>query len=104
MARLGRLAGPRSTPDGMGMTRADQPLARVAAELEIRNLVARIAHLCDWGDVDEYINLFTHDAVWTMPDNPQLGLPADERRGRDEIVAGVRSEERRVGKEGRCRW
>ena len=71
--------------------RADQPLARVAAELEIRNLVARIAHLCDSGDVDEYINLFTHDAVWTMPDNPQLGLPADERRGRDEIVAGVRT-------------
>ena len=70
--------------------RVDQSFERVAAELEIRNLIARIAQLCDSGDVDEYLTLFTPDAVWAMPSNPQLGLPPDERRGRADIAGGVR--------------
>src|SRR5436190_108170 len=70
--------------------RVDQSFERVAAELEIRNLVARIAQLCDSGDVDEYLTLLTPDAVWAMPSNPQLGLPPDERRGRADIAGGVR--------------
>ncbi len=54
-------------------------------ELAIRNLVARIAHAADHGELDEYIELFTEDPSWEMPDAP--------RRGRPEIRAGA--EERR---------
>jgi uncharacterized protein (TIGR02246 family) len=57
----------------------------VADELAIRNLVARIAHTADFGDLDDYVQLFTEDASWEMPGAP--------RRGRADIRAGA--EERR---------
>jgi uncharacterized protein (TIGR02246 family) len=63
----------------------------VADELAIRNLVARIAHLADFGDLDEYEQLFTKDASWEMPNGP--------RRGRDDIRAGA-EERRRTGVTG----
>lgn len=34
---------------------------------QIRNLVARLAHLADYGDLDEYMTLFTDDATWDLP-------------------------------------
>jgi len=61
---------------------------RLIAELGIRNVVGRLAHLADRGDVEEYVTLFTDDAVW---DHPVLGA----RTGRDDILAGAR--ERRAG-------
>ena len=66
------------------------PAARVAAELEIRNVLALLAQLADRGDIDGYVALLTDDVVWAMPENPAIGLAASERRGRDEIVAGQR--------------
>jgi 3-phenylpropionate/cinnamic acid dioxygenase small subunit len=63
---------------------------RVAAELEIRNALARLAHLADLGDTDHYLQLLTDDVVWAMPPNPANGLPASERRGHDEIGEGQR--------------
>jgi 3-phenylpropionate/cinnamic acid dioxygenase small subunit len=66
-----------------------------SADAEIRTLLARIAQVADSGDLDEYVALFTDDAVWAMPDNPVLGLTANEKRGTGEIRAGV--EERRAG-------
>jgi 3-phenylpropionate/cinnamic acid dioxygenase small subunit len=65
------------------------------ADAEIRSLLARIAQLADTGDLDEYVTLFTDDAVWAMPDNPSLGMPASEKRGIAEIRTGA--EERRAG-------
>lgn len=65
------------------------------ADAAIRTLLARIAQLADTGDLDEYVTLFTPDAVWAMPDNPSIGLPASEKRGIAEIRAGA--EERRAG-------
>jgi len=56
-------------------------VARVAAESEIRNLIARIAILADQGDLDEYIEQFTEDAVWAFPTAP--------RHGRADIRAGA---------------
>ena len=56
--------------------------ARMAAELEIRNLVARVAQLADYGDLDEYVNLYTEDGRWEYPGAP--------RRGRADILAGAR--------------
>jgi 3-phenylpropionate/cinnamic acid dioxygenase small subunit len=55
--------------------------ARVAAELEIRNVIARIAILADQGELDDYIDQFTEDAVWAFPAAP--------RRGRADIRAGA---------------
>jgi uncharacterized protein (TIGR02246 family) len=63
----------------------DALTAKVAAELEIRNVISRIAILADQGDLDEYADQFTEDAVWTLPGAP--------RRGRAAIRAGA--EERR---------
>jgi len=69
--------------------------ARAEADAEIRSVLARIAQLADTGDLDEYVTLFTEDAVWAMPDNPSLGMPASEKRGIAEIRTGA--EERRAG-------
>jgi 3-phenylpropionate/cinnamic acid dioxygenase small subunit len=69
---------------------ADEGFERVAAELEIRNVLARLAQLADSGDTDVYVSLLTDDVVWAMPPNPAIGLAASERRGRDEIATGQR--------------
>ena len=69
----------------------DKLVAQLAAEAEIRNVIARLAHLADSGDLDEYITLFTDDAVWSMPTNT--------RRGRDDILAGAH-ERRATGMQG----
>jgi uncharacterized protein (TIGR02246 family) len=57
-------------------------IARLLAELEIRNVIARLAHLADHGDLEEYAGLFTTDAAWEYPGGP--------RRGRADILAGAR--------------
>jgi uncharacterized protein (TIGR02246 family) len=57
-------------------------VARVVAELEIRNVIARLAHLADHGDLEEYASLFTEDGSWEYPGGP--------RRGRADILAGAR--------------
>jgi len=61
---------------------ADDGIARVAAELEIRNLIARVAQLADHGDLEEYASLFTEDGSWEFPGRP--------RRGRADILVGAR--------------
>lgn len=50
----------------------------VRDELDIRNVLARIAHLTDRGDLDLYAEQFTEDAVWETPG-------AEPSRGRDRI-------------------
>lgn len=46
----------------------------------IRNLIARIAHTADSGDVDAYVRCFTAEARWD--------LPGGSRRGHADIRAG----------------
>ena len=60
----------------------DEPIARLLAELEIRNVIARLAHLADHGDLEEYASLFTEDGSWEYPGGP--------RHGRADILAGAR--------------
>ena len=74
-------------------------LQRVAAELEIRNVLARIAQNSDRGEVADYMALFAADAVWEMPDNPILGVAASSRTGHAEILEGV-IERRAAGLQG----
>ena len=59
-------------------------LRRIQDELEIRNLIARLAHLADDGELDEYIDQFTEDATWGGGRHPI-------RRGHAEILDGVRA-------------
>jgi uncharacterized protein (TIGR02246 family) len=59
----------------------DQVAARIAAELEIRNIIARIAILADQGSLEEYADQFTEDSLWDLPTAP--------RHGRSEIQAGA---------------
>jgi ketosteroid isomerase-like protein len=40
--------------------------------LEIRNLVAKIAHAADVGSVAEYVALLTDDVVWELPGAPPI--------------------------------
>jgi uncharacterized protein (TIGR02246 family) len=65
----------------------DALVAQTAAELKIRNLIARIALLADQGDLDEYVDQFTEDAVWAFPGGPRQGC-ADIRSGAEERRAG----------------
>jgi 3-phenylpropionate/cinnamic acid dioxygenase small subunit len=71
----------------------------MGADAEIRTVLARIAQLADTGDLDEYLTLFTEDAVWGMPDNPAVGVAASEKRGHAEILAGAQ-ERRASGLQG----
>ncbi len=71
----------------------------MGADAEIRTLLARIAHLADTGELDEYLTMFTNDAVWAMPENPLLDMPASSRQGQEEILAGAR-ERRAAGVQG----
>ena len=67
-----------------------------ADDAAIRSLLARIAQYADTcEDLDDYLALFTEDAVWGMPDNPALGIAANQKHGHAEIRSGV--EERRAG-------
>lgn len=73
---------------------------RVADELEIRNVVARIAHLADTAAIDEldqYVSLFTEDALWVVPAGGPV--PAQQRQGHAEILEAAR-ERRMAGAQG----
>jgi 3-phenylpropionate/cinnamic acid dioxygenase small subunit len=60
----------------------DTDTKRIADELAIRNVISRIARLADQGDLDEYVDQFTEDALWNFPPGP--------RKGRSDILAGAR--------------
>ncbi len=74
---------------------AEGPQAQqVADELEIRNLVADLAHMADMAsedDLSDYIGRFTEDARWEMGGN--------EIRGRHDILAAAR-QRRAAGTQG----
>ena len=60
-------------------------------ERQIRNLIARFGHLTDYGDLDEYMALFTDDAVWEFTDGSCRGadaIRADRVRRRSEGTQG----------------
>lgn len=73
--------------------------SQVADELAIRNLLAAVAQRSDSGELADYLDLYTDDAVWEMPDNPQVGVGASRRAGRSAIAAGV-EERRALGVQG----
>jgi 3-phenylpropionate/cinnamic acid dioxygenase small subunit len=79
----------------------DSTVQRIADELEIRNLIARLTLLADTAsddELDSYISLFAEDATWVVLAGGN-GLGAQERRGHEEILEGVR-ERRAAGVQG----
>jgi 3-phenylpropionate/cinnamic acid dioxygenase small subunit len=82
----------------------DQTWRRVADELEIRNTVARLSHLADSGtdqDIDAYLDIYLEDGAWApmLPPGATPSAQSLERRGRDQIRAGV-LERRKGGLQG----
>lgn len=58
----------------------------LADQLEILNLIARLAHIADDGDLSQYADCYAEDIVWQT-----AGAPNDAgviRRGLTEVVAG----------------
>lgn len=60
----------------------DAPNTAVADELAVRNLIAQLAQLADDGDLADYIQCFSEDAVWG-------GSGFGEKKGLEEIMAGA---------------
>jgi 3-phenylpropionate/cinnamic acid dioxygenase small subunit len=67
--------------------------------IDLANLVARIAHLADSGEVGDYLDCFTADASWELTSATGLALDEQVRRGRADLEAGV-VERRAMGMQG----
>jgi hypothetical protein len=66
----------------------NQLLSAVADELEIRNVVARLAILADRAPtLDEYLDYFTPDAIWEVSDPSQSSDHSPRLTGRKAIAA-----------------
>lgn len=76
----------------------DALVRKLLDETEIRNIIARLAHLADDGDLGDYIALFTEDGVWEMKGSGPLA-PFPAKRGRADIRAGA-EDRRRSGVQG----
>jgi len=69
----------------------DDMMRRISDELEIRNLVARLAHMADMGDLDrEYLPLFTEDAEWVFPGSGDPAATVATVKGHGEILSDRR--------------
>jgi 3-phenylpropionate/cinnamic acid dioxygenase small subunit len=72
-------------------TIADDELRWLADQLEIRNLVARLAQLADTGELADYARCFAADAVWVPPVDAGVAGVGSTQTGIDDIVAGAQS-------------
>jgi uncharacterized protein (TIGR02246 family) len=62
------------------------PNDQLAAESQIRNLIAQLAHLADDGNLDDYIELFTEDASWSHRGDVRLTGKAEIRKGAESRI------------------
>lgn len=69
---------------------ADDLLRRTADELEIRNVIYRLAMLADGGDLDEYVTLFAEDGVWAPRMLAPGVAPMPPIKGRANLLAAAR--------------
>jgi 3-phenylpropionate/cinnamic acid dioxygenase small subunit len=67
--------------------------------MQIADLLARIAHLADDGELHDYLECFTQDAVWELRSATAAGAQPDRRVGRADIGEGVLAR-RSVGLQG----
>jgi 3-phenylpropionate/cinnamic acid dioxygenase small subunit len=82
------------------MTTEGGDRGRASDELDIRNLIGRVALLADTTpDLQRYLALFTEDAVWDFPGDAAQQLPASRTQGHAAILAD-RQERRGTGFQG----
>lgn len=79
--------------------RRERALRSAADMVLVADLIARIAQTADQDTVEEYLALFTADAVWAMPANRATGVDEQTRTGVDDIRAGV-AQRRAAGVQG----
>jgi 3-phenylpropionate/cinnamic acid dioxygenase small subunit len=75
-------------------------LRRVIDELEIRNILARLAHMADTASIDEldqYLALWTEDGTWAVLSGTSLA--PQEQRGHAELRAAAK-QRREAGVQG----
>jgi 3-phenylpropionate/cinnamic acid dioxygenase small subunit len=77
----------------------DAELRWLSDQLEIRNLLATVAQLADGGDLTDYAQCFTSDAVWVPPESAGVELLGAERSGIADMLAGAQ-ERRDAGIQG----
>jgi 3-phenylpropionate/cinnamic acid dioxygenase small subunit len=58
------------------MSDADVHVCEATDQLAIANVITRMAHICDMGNLDEYDQFFAEDASWGPPSATVHGLPA----------------------------
>ncbi|KRF22404.1 nuclear transport factor 2 family protein [Phycicoccus sp. Soil802] len=56
----------------------------LGADAAVRNRLAEIAHAADDGRTDDYIDMFTEDAVWQVPSGTYVG-----RQQIHEVLAAI---------------
>ena len=66
----------------------DDTVRKLADELEIRNVVARLAHAADSGHLEkDYLPLLTDDVVWEFPGSADVSAEPATLRGHDAVLA-----------------
>jgi 3-phenylpropionate/cinnamic acid dioxygenase small subunit len=81
---------PEQAPPGLN-------LRWLADELEIRNLIARLAHIADMDPLERYADCYTADVVWDIVASPSGAV--NSRRGLSDVVEGSR-QRRDAGAQG----
>lgn len=86
------------------MTPRDLARWDLAAELQIRNLIARVAHAADTADTEclrtEYLDCFTDDAIFELRTSGSAGsTAAGIMQGKTAILASA-LDRRRIGLQG----
>jgi 3-phenylpropionate/cinnamic acid dioxygenase small subunit len=56
-------------------------------QMALRNLVSRIAHTADAGELSAYGECFAPDAEWWPPEEPGVDVPTDPSIGLEHIVS-----------------
>lgn len=74
-------------------------IGHIGDDLAVMKLIARIAHLADTGELTDYAECFTEDAIWELPVDSGVGVAPQTRSGVADIVQGAR-ERRDLGIQG----
>jgi 3-phenylpropionate/cinnamic acid dioxygenase small subunit len=71
------------------MSDTDVQAREAADQLQIANVIARIAHVCDMGNLDEYDQFFAADASWGPPSATVHGVAAIIEGSKAHRAAGT---------------
>src|SRR5439155_25813974 len=100
-------SSPKAPRRALGLDRVER-IAREAAELDVHEIFVTGGEPFLLKDIGQILSACAETAPTTVLTNGMLfaGRRLETLRSlsRERITLQIRSEERRVGKEGRCRW